>query len=375
MQTPPVRALLRAVRRRLWRVQVVVAVRCALWGSAALLFLAVAVLHLAGRPAVHELLLAMGALWALTIGWAGFRRPTEAECALWADRHLGGASAYSTLLETRERAVAQTTEAVRWLERWATERVPQAERLLAARREPARLLRPLLFLVITAPVSVLLLTLPGVAPSSRLDSPSSDASQPPARRTPEAVPLAATTLAGELAIALQSAESGDTPRDERAKQPSAAAPDKGDRSVGSTVAERYGAPAPVPPSGLMQSLPEKAASGSRAGAGTTSAGVGSGREAGDSRDERTDTGVSRALTALLSVQRRELAARDETTEKHVDTAQPGTFESELPTHAGASNGPAPMAAAATPPAAAKTLRLKPTEAAYVQAWTKGKAER
>ena len=82
-----VQSLQIAVRRRLWRGQFVAAARLALWGSAGLMLLAVAV-HLAARPVrVDAVLLAIVALWIALMAWAALlpflvsTKPRYLKCA------------------------------------------------------------------------------------------------------------------------------------------------------------------------------------------------------------------------------------------------------------------------------------------------------
>ncbi|HET7159501.1 MAG TPA: hypothetical protein VFI62_10920 [Burkholderiales bacterium] len=106
----------------------------------------------------------------------------------------------------------------------------------------------------------------------------------------------------------------------------------------------------------------------------TAAGAGSGRVAGDSRDERVDPGVSRALPRSLLLQHRELLTRGVRAEKQADMSQLATFEDDLTPNPAARNRVAPVAVAATPPAATRVMPLTPAEAAYVQAWLKTRPE-
>jgi MoxR-like ATPase len=84
-----------------------------------------AAVHAAARPVAVEVVLGdrpprVGVL-AIAAAW---RRPSDAECALWIDRRLGGASAFTTLLEPAANAAAHAP-ARRWLERWAAAKVPE----------------------------------------------------------------------------------------------------------------------------------------------------------------------------------------------------------------------------------------------------------
>jgi len=268
MGPSPVQSLLGAVRRRLWRGHFIAAARLALWGCAALLLVAGAA-HLVVRPVpVDDLLATIAALWASALAWAGLRRPAETACALWADRHLGGASAYSTLLEMRIGAQpAPHTEAVRWLEQWATASVPQARRLLAGQRDPARLVRPLFSMLVAAAIAALVLTLPGVAPSSRPELAAPTAPVAADHATPDSAALAPTGLAVELASALRSAETRNAPDRGRMARAPAAGPGKNDNGTGSPMAERHGAPTKGELAAVTESPPGEAVDGARKGRG------------------------------------------------------------------------------------------------------------
>ena len=76
-----------------------------------------AAVHLTTRPLrVDSVLLAVVALWTAMMARAALRRPSDSACALWADRHLGGESAFGTLLEMRDGKGAPNTSALQWLE-------------------------------------------------------------------------------------------------------------------------------------------------------------------------------------------------------------------------------------------------------------------
>jgi hypothetical protein len=373
MDTSLVQSLLGSVRRRLWQAHFVAAARWALWGSAGLLLLAVAMHVAIGPVRIDDLLIGIAVLWASVLAWAGGRRPSESASALWGDRHLGGASAYSTLLEMRNDAPAVgRVPAVRWLEQWAAASVPQARRLLADRRDPARLVRPLLSVLVAAVLAALVLTLPSLASPSRPEvaAPPAYAADP---ANPSAAPLASPGLASELASALRSAGSRNAPdRGSMGQAPTAGA-GKRDDGTESPMADRQRAATAGEPAPATESPPGDAVGARQTGLRTPASGAGIGRDAGDSRDDRADAGVSRALPGSMAVQRRESGARNPTAEKRADMDQPATFDDDLTTAAGTWAEPAP--AAATPPPAATATRLTPTEAAYVQAWMKTNVKR
>jgi len=111
-----------------------------------------------------------------------------------------------------------------------------------------------------------------------------------------------------------------------------------------------------------------------AGAGQAS-GTGSGRDAGDSRDERADAGISRVPRGTIQVQRRESSERRPSPERQADMDQLATFDEDLSMHRTAPVREDPAPAAATPPPATDATLLTPTRAAYVQAWMKASRQR
>jgi len=360
-----------AVRRRLWRGQFVAATRLGLWGSAAFMLLGMA-MHLTTRPVgVDTVLFAIAALWTAMMAWAAMRRPSDPACALWADRHLGGESAFGTLLEMRDGA--PNTPALQWLEQWATARVPHSLQLLTARRESARLSRPLLSLLVCTALATIVLTLPGTAPSApqTLATPS-----PPSvagNLTPDSE-LASKQLASALASALRSAESRRASDRRDNGQTPAAGPGKDDASRDSRMAQA-GAASKGDRTTLGESLPDTTDAASSAPATSQESGAGSGRDAGDSRDDRADAGVSRVPRSTIQVQRRKSNERRPSLERQADANQLATFDDDLPTRRTATEREPSALAAATPPPASGATSLTPTKAAYVQAWMNASRQR
>lgn len=370
--TPPVRALLSAVRRRLWRWQFVAALRLALWGTAGLMLLAVAV-HLTASPvAVDAVLWAPAALWVALLMRAGWQRPTEAACALWADRHLGGASAYGTLFDAGQGSQpVPNLQALRWLEVWAGARVPGSLRRLTEHQAPARLARALLAMGVCTALAALVLTLPDLArvsprPGAAPSSASAAGASPPVMQAP-----ARDELAREITAALRPA----TAPDAAARNPrAAAAAGRGRTGDG---------PSPLPaPTGATPAA-EQARSGpvtagpsaAAAPTATTATGSGSGREAGEGRDAGADDAVSRHTQATIGVQRTAAGAPRLSDARQADMEQVAVYDDTLsmPGAASMSAGHAPAAAA--PPAATESAQWSATEASYVQAWLKASPRR
>lgn len=373
MATDPVPTLIGAVRRRLWWGQVVAGVRLAAWGSAALLLLAVAVHLLARTVSVTAVVAALALLWALLLARAAWRRPEAPACALWADRHLDGASAFTTWLEMApgRPAAAQAppqarAQALHWLDQWARARVPQALHMLTHGHESPRLARPLLSMAVCAALAILVLTLPGpaltVAQPLAASAPAGLDNPPPSAGDPA---MAADPL-GEIASALRAA--APEPDSSRAGNGRTAATGaaKGDDATGP-------APDPAGAQGARTAADAAAPAGrsadaaSAAGA-TQAAGTGAGRNAGDSRDERA--GASQVPRSSIAVQRSELMTRNPSSQRQADMDQLATYDDE-PSTPGMARVPAhPAVAAATPPPATESTRLTPSEANYVQAWMK-----
>jgi hypothetical protein len=368
-----VQSLQSAVRRRLWQGQFVAAARRALWGSAVLMLLA-AVVHMAARRVhVDAVLSALVALWAMTLAWAGLRRPSDLVCALWADRHLGGASAFSTLLEMREGKAVSNDQAMRWLERWTEAKVPHSLLLLGGRHESARLSKPLLAMLVCTALATIVLTLPGTVPSAPQEpaSPSATAAD---RLLPDAERPASADLVGALASALRSADSRRASDRRDDSLAPAATPGRSDAGTESRVAQTGTAPqGELAASGAPASGAASEAAPTAGAKPTTSAG--SGRDAGDSRDERADTGVSRVPQSTMQAQRRESSGRRPSPERHADPDQLATFDEEPPMHRMTTAREVPNPAAATPPPATDAAPLTPTKAAYVYAWMKASRQR
>jgi len=374
---PPLHA---AVRRRLWLHRSMAALRAALWSAAALV-LVVMLAHLALRPLPPVAVAAtLAATLLAALAWSAVRPPTEAQCAAWADRELGGASAFTTLLDARSgRLRGADPGALHWLGAWAAGRVPQALDALAARREAPRLARPLAAALVCAALALLVLALPRAAPgASRV----ADELAAPATPAPNAAMGAgATTAAAELTAQVASAlrgapaQSGDEgragDRDGGRGQGPAHLGDDGARTPS-------GAPPPgATPTGQAAAADARAAQPDPTGTTAPSAGgVGgsTGREAGDSADTREQPGSSRVALGTMPIQRVELARRgapgraDDRLAADYDD-DPGSPATATPARAAA------MPAAATAPPAAEAARLTPSENRYVQAWMTATARR
>jgi hypothetical protein len=369
MGEPTVRTLLDAARRHLWREQGRVAVRRAAWLGAATMLLAGAV-HLTARPVpVDAVLWLIGLEWTSLLAWLAWRRPTDGDCALWIDRRLGGASAFTTLLDTSSRSqTPANAQALRWLEQWATAKVPGILRSLAERGPAVQVARALLSLAVSSALALFVLTVPDTAPTSRRQaSAAASAASGDLATTSDEAPVAAQ-LASEIANALRSAEPQGEPERHRAGDAAAAGPTRPDDRSGSSAASSQPGLLPADPSTAGDSAASAALdAGASTGPGR-SANAASGHDAGDSPDARADGGVSRAPPGTIPGTRSGSKVRLAAADRRADMEQAAAFDESVSTPAGASFAAA--VAAATPPPAVAAVRLSPTETSYVEAWMK-----
>lgn len=379
MNNAPVQTLLDAVRRCLWQARLMVALRFALWATAGMMLVVVAV-HLTLVPmSFASLAFALAAPWTGALAWAARQRPGAPACALWADRHLGGASAFSTLLETNA-GTATNAQARRWLEDWTNARVPGALHLLDERKASPRLARPLSSMVVCLALAGVVLQLPGRAPSPPTTTvaaaPSAVAS------LPVVVAEAPAALVSEISRALRATEASGASEPRQTAAAAAAGPGRPDAGRSPPPSQlgqaRETSPAAQP---AIPHVHAQTASGATsadtastgAARASLAAGAGGGREAGDSRDGAAGMGVTRVLQAPLAVQRSDAAIRQSSARSQADMDRPAAYDEEPSTPAAAAARPGAAPAAAAPPAATEAARLTPTETSYVQAWMRASA--
>lgn len=370
--------LLDAVGQRLWRGHALAAMRLSLWGTASLLLFA-ALAHVAKGPvSLTGLWTTILLLWGVAAARAVTQRPGSVECAAWADRNLGGESAYSTWLESRGATRRDREDpALQWLEQWMKAAVPRSLGLLADRREPTSLARPLATVLICAAVAVVVLKVPAsghrgdVEPLARSDASGHRAGD---AAPPDATTLDDTALAEELAETLRS--TGRAPEVEpRGPGPSSGAPgseydgDQGSGASGQRGAAREAA------GSAATSVAASDAGTTGSGRDTTGTGEGSGREAGDSRDDRRDPGSSRASPPGAAAMRRDASGQSLATGRQADMDRQAIFDETLAGTAAAPRTGGLAALAAMPPPAAAATRLTPAQAAYVQAWRAASEDR
>jgi hypothetical protein len=368
--------LLAAVRRRLWLAQAATAARVACWVCSGGLLVALA-LHLGlARVPIGALLAGLALTGLAAAVWTLRQRPGDDACALWADRHLGGASAFTTWLDlSRSPTAAPAAAARRRLERWLAAQLSASRQQLEARPASHRLTQPLLALLVCAALVSAVLSL---RPDGEPAPTSAAASTPTASR--DAPPLAAadpatTAIASDLARAARSAaDRGVTPGTGNrtgtpAQTPDAAgAPGRADPDglSGTTQPAGGGAAAAAP-----GDAPPAPGEPGRAGRGS----AGQGRDLGDSRDDRADVGVSRAARGSFGVPASELPGGPAADAWRADAGESADYTADGGPAGRAAGDRLPEPAAARPPPATDSLGLSPTEASYVQAWMKASARR
>jgi len=361
-----------AVRRRLWLRQGAAAARAALWGLAALALLAL-LLHLVVRPLPLRVVPALAAVLALAaLAWSAARRPSEDRCALWVDRELGGASAFTTLLDARRgRLRGADAQALQCLQSWAAAQVPAALAALPARREPMWLARPFAAAVVCTALALLVLALPGAGPAAPVEAASAaGAPAPPAADAPAAP--AASELARQVASAL---------RTEQGSDPARTGAGGGDAARGGDDAQERSTGSPPPPrattdtpAGQAEAPATQAQHTQAAAPSPGGTGGSTGREAGDSADTRRDSGRAPVPQGTMPARRVEAAAPRGS--GRADDAQAAQYDTPFDAAAPAP-GPrrARIVRAATPPPAAATAHLTADETHYVQAWMSATASR
>jgi hypothetical protein len=360
-------SLLASARRRVWRGEFADAARLASWGTISLLLFVVAVHLILHAVPPGIVAFAVVVLWVSFGTWAGLRRPSDLACALWADRHAGGASAFSTWVEIHAAAhPAAAPQAIAWLEQWITARVPHSLRALEQRREPKRLLFPLLATLACGVIAALVLALPDVAATSAT---AAGTATGPAETAASKTAPAAADVVNELAQLLHGTDSRRAPDPRGVGTASASAVDGS--AAATAVAHPSEAAAGGRPSANARSLSENSLEGSANGA-AAAPGTGSGRAAGDRPDERADAGSSRPAQSTMPPEGRASGARRASAGQRADMEQVATFDTDTPLRS-VSGGTLDTPLAATPPAAAATMQLTPTQAAYVQAWMKANA--
>ncbi len=344
------RPLLDTVRRRLLRERMARVLAVVGWSAAAWLGL-YAVWQLTGGPAADLApmlvpALGLGALASAGLLWLLWQRPLTADAALWADRHLGLASACTTWLDLQRHP---TTASSTRLEAWLRRELPPARERLARQPAPAVPTRPLAAALITAALCWVLTGLPSV--HAPVAAPAlADAPQPVAAVDRAAAPppsaAATTDLAQRVARALEPAPAAPT---------EAAAPGVDSPAAGRHLRPVEGGASAAGAVALDTDRPTPQAHGAGAG----------GSDVGAQADDQARS--SAAPAALAPPSNRRALGQDEPSADAVDPGRAGRY-ADAPADAGVARRAATGAAPATPPPAEPGAPMSPTESNYVRAW-------
>jgi hypothetical protein len=345
MNASPLQQVLDAVRRHLQRARLATAARHAAWGSA-LLASGGMLIHLTVRPLTFDdLFVAALVPWVLALLQSLVTRARPAECADWADRQLGGRSAFATALEHAgdERSVGQPAQV--HLEEWIAHIAPHSLALLAARPLEARWREPMITALVCTTLAAGLLQLPthpfaGAAIASST--------------LPERTADSAVASTDTAAIAATRAPSIVEPVDRR--------PPTRDEDASQAVPVAAAA-------GNLSQHKDAATSTNAAGdtGGTATTSTASGREAGNSRDLGADGELTSAWSGALAKRVREVAASRGAGNTFADATRPVDYSAADAATEGAPAVTAIAAAARTPPAS-DGLRVGPVERAYLRAY-------
>lgn len=344
MSTATLQQVLDAVRRHLQRTRRLVAARHAAWGSA-LVMLAGLLVHLFVRPLAFGGLFAAALVpWLLAFAQSVITRPRPAECADWADRHLGGRSAYATALEHAAGAHGARPSARAHLEAWIAAAAPHSLALLAAQPRDLRLRRPVLVALVCTALAAGMLQLP-------------------------TRPLAGTATGVALESVRASVATVDSSGTTRESPTRTSAPGKRDDRGDDRVAAHQDAALATPsaPTAPNESGENTAAGRDGAPTGIESSSGGSGREAGSSRDSSADATPTSAWTGALAARLRQVTSGKESESTTADANRAVEYTTAAATH-GRSPAMPQSVAAATPPPADDELRVGPAERAYLRAY-------
>lgn len=343
----PLRTLLLAVGRHQRRERWAATARYAAWGAVVVALLAV-LLHLSVRQVtVGELVLCLLLTGLVAAAQALVTRPSLADCAEWADRHLGGRSGYATGLEVLARPRLDPDPAAQHLEAWVAQAVPSSLAQLAARPFDAGLRRPLAAALVCIALAIAMLQLPTgtrtpeTASVAGQATPAAHASieersgvqQQPSRGSFAGGVVEPTPL--EQATARDTPATATPPADAREAASQDEPPQDGDTTLAARTTKEAGA---------------------------------TGREAGDV----TDAGGANLFTAPwqgeLTAQLRHIATQAPRSDSRADTAHKADFTDSTAADAGRDGHGSLVAAPATPPPASASPPLSPAERAYLRAY-------
>lgn len=344
---PPLRTLLLAVGRHLRRERWAATARYAAWGAVLVALLA-ASLHVSARPVtLGELALCLVLIGLAAAVQALATRPSPADCADWADRHLGGRSGYATSLEVSARPRRDLDPAAQHLEAWVAQTVPSSLAQLAARPFDAGLRKPLAAALVCIALAIALLQLPMGA------------------RAPEATSAAARTTTAEPTLieerpGLQRQPSrGSSAGDAAGLTPPAQATTPGMRPTAT-------APADARDAAALDDRPQDG--DATLAARTTREAAATGREAGDVADAGGENLFTAPWQGELAAQLRDIATQAPRRDLRVDAGRKADFTASTAAAAGRDGNGSLVAAPAMPPPASASPPLSPAERAYLRAY-------
>lgn len=331
------------------------ALRVAAWVAVATLIASVLVHWFVHRLSLADVCAVAALPWIVAFAWTVSRRITRAQCAAWADKHLGGASAYATWLEAADDTHAGSTRlAVERLAQWVDEAVPRSVAMLQARPLRMRLARPLVAALVCAALTAVLVQIPA---------------RHEATTTAEFIPGTAVPRTGADADARSARGdrlADDAPEATTAGQPvaPAARPAGPETSPQQGTTRQNETDAGTTQDGLpLAAAPGAGTAGSRAGSG--------GHQAGDSPDTSPDTGLSESWQGALAEKLRASQAATASETARADPERSAAYDAALglpdTSSAAARMAPAPAVA----PEARTAVRLGPAEQAYVRAYFAG----
>lgn len=343
----PMHTLLFEVGRHLRRERSAATARYAAWGAVLVALLAV-LLHLSVRPVTPgELALCLALTGLLAAGQALITRPSPADCADWADRHLGGRSGYATSLEVSSRSRRDRDPAAQHLDAWVAQAVPSSLGQLADRPFDAGLRKPLAAALVCVALAIALLQLPTGA------------------RTPETMTAAARTATAESAlIEERPGVQGQPPRGSSvgdAREPASPAPAAARDTPANTAAPADARDAAAQDGRLRDGDTTPVARTTREAAAT-------GREAGDVADASGENVFTAPWQGELAARLRDIATQAPRRELRADTGRDADFTDSTAADAARDDDRSLVVAPATPPPATASPPLSPAERAYLRAY-------
>jgi hypothetical protein len=344
MSARPLQQVLGAVERHLQRARLAAAARQAAWGSA-LVMSGGTLIHLTVRPLTFGGLCAAALVpWVLALLQSLITRVRRAECADWADRQLGGRSAFATALEHAgdRRNVDQPAQV--HLDEWIAHTAPHSLALLAARPIAVRWREPFITALVCTALAAGLLQLP----THPLADATTASSTPPDRTADAAIASIGTaaTEATRAPAMVAPLDRRPATREENASQgpsvPAAASDTSQENDAATSISAASGA------------------------GGTATSTSGSGRDAGSSRDLGADGEFTSAWSGALAKRVRQVATSRGPGNTSADATRPVDYSA-----GDAATGDSPHVtaiAASSPPPTSDGLRVGPVERAYLRAY-------